>query len=237
MNIKAIETVYNGYRFRSRLEARWAVFFDTLGIKYEYEKEGYELQKNPLPWIHRESTVWYLPDFWLPEQQYYIEIKGQEPSEEERDKAYRLSLETGTYVSIFYGSMTIPVPAYLYGPNIAHWGQGDFYWCQCPWCFKFDIAWRGNLLHAQCECIRETHRNVSGATVPESADERSFQAIRDDDEEAFERIHGHSMLRMADMGLWWEQKCQRLCLAADTPELIAAYVTARQARFEHGERG
>ena len=39
--IKAIETIYNGYRFRSRLEARWAVFFDEIGIKYEYEKEGY----------------------------------------------------------------------------------------------------------------------------------------------------------------------------------------------------
>lgn len=26
-NIKAIETEYKGYRFRSRLEARWAVFF------------------------------------------------------------------------------------------------------------------------------------------------------------------------------------------------------------------
>lgn len=38
--IKAKETEYNGYRFRSRLEARWAVFFDVLGIKYEYEPEG-----------------------------------------------------------------------------------------------------------------------------------------------------------------------------------------------------
>jgi hypothetical protein len=28
--IKAIETSYKGYRFRSRLEARWAVFFDAL---------------------------------------------------------------------------------------------------------------------------------------------------------------------------------------------------------------
>jgi hypothetical protein len=27
--VKAIETQYNGYRFRSRLEARWAVFFDA----------------------------------------------------------------------------------------------------------------------------------------------------------------------------------------------------------------
>ena len=37
MNIKPIETIYKGYRFRSRLEARWAVFFDALGIEYEYE--------------------------------------------------------------------------------------------------------------------------------------------------------------------------------------------------------
>ena len=39
MDIKPIETVYNGYRFRSRLEARWAVFFDAAGIEYEYEPE------------------------------------------------------------------------------------------------------------------------------------------------------------------------------------------------------
>ena len=39
--IKAIETYYKGYRFRSRLEARWAVFFDAAGIKYEYEPEGF----------------------------------------------------------------------------------------------------------------------------------------------------------------------------------------------------
>lgn len=30
--MKAIETRYKGYRFRSRLEARWAVFFDALGL-------------------------------------------------------------------------------------------------------------------------------------------------------------------------------------------------------------
>ena len=35
MSIKAIETKYNGFRFRSRLEARWAIFFDSIGLKYE----------------------------------------------------------------------------------------------------------------------------------------------------------------------------------------------------------
>ena len=46
--IKAIETVYNGYRFRSRLEARWAVFFDAAGIKYEYEPEGFDVNLSVL---------------------------------------------------------------------------------------------------------------------------------------------------------------------------------------------
>jgi hypothetical protein len=51
--IKPIETIYNGYRFRSRLEARWAVFFDALGVEYEYEPEGFELPNGGR----------YLPDF------------------------------------------------------------------------------------------------------------------------------------------------------------------------------
>lgn len=65
--IKAIETRYKGCRFRSRLEARWAVFFDTLGIDWEYEKEGYDL-----------NGEWYLPDFWLPLFETFVEIKPNE---------------------------------------------------------------------------------------------------------------------------------------------------------------
>lgn len=65
--IKAIETKYKGYRFRSRLEARWAVFFDTLGIKWEYESEGFNLGK----------AGFYLPDFRLTEHNLYVEIKPE----------------------------------------------------------------------------------------------------------------------------------------------------------------
>lgn len=78
MTIKAIETKYKGYRFRSRLEARWAVFFDALGIEWEYEKEGYELSTGER----------YLPDFWIPANQLWVEVKGEEPSYE-----YRIKLE------------------------------------------------------------------------------------------------------------------------------------------------
>lgn len=73
MNIKPIETIYKGYKFRSRLEARWAVFFDAAGIKYEYEPEGFDLGNG----------IYYLPDFYLPEVELrnkkkglWVEVKG-----------------------------------------------------------------------------------------------------------------------------------------------------------------
>lgn len=51
---KPIETSYAGCRFRSRLEARWAVFFDALGLRWEYEPDAYALPSGA-----------YLPDFRL----------------------------------------------------------------------------------------------------------------------------------------------------------------------------
>ncbi|MEU3907244.1 hypothetical protein AB0F20_26065 [Streptomyces goshikiensis] len=71
MAIRAIETLYAGHRFRSRLEARWAVFFDTMGIRWEYEPQGYAVgpdgKRRP-----------YLPDFWLPKEKLWVEVKGVE---------------------------------------------------------------------------------------------------------------------------------------------------------------
>ena len=63
--IKPIETRYKGHRFRSRLEARWAVFFDSIGIEWEYEPEGFELPDGTR----------YLPDFYLPRTRTYAEVK------------------------------------------------------------------------------------------------------------------------------------------------------------------
>lgn len=92
---KAIETIHSGYRFRSRLEARWAVFFETLGIEYRYEPEGFEL----------ENGIRYLPDFYLPRKPHWIEIKPDLPSVEEKEKAVRLCLATRMGVTIFYGDI------------------------------------------------------------------------------------------------------------------------------------
>ena len=64
-DIKPIETDYKGYKFRSRLEAKWAVFFDKIRIPWQYEPDGYDLG----------DLGWYLPDFYLPWFKAFIEIK------------------------------------------------------------------------------------------------------------------------------------------------------------------
>lgn len=62
--IKAIDTYYNGNYFRSRLEARWAFFFDLESIAYQYEPQGFVTSHGA-----------YLPDFYLPQFSVYAEVK------------------------------------------------------------------------------------------------------------------------------------------------------------------
>ena len=72
--MKSKNTKYNGYYFRSRLEARWAVFFDALGIDYRYEDQDFVLPDG----------VRYLPDFWLPDYHggAFAEVKHEFTIEE-----------------------------------------------------------------------------------------------------------------------------------------------------------
>lgn len=173
--LQAIETIYHGYRFRSRLEARWAVFFDALGVKYEYEKEGFALKK----------AGWYLPDFWLPEQQCWVEIKPDEPSQIEIEKAAALAVSSENDVFILYGPIPInpdtEYPSYERGQKLfggeGHW-DCCYAWNECGVCGRLGIVFQSNPDRLEC---------------------------------------GH------DSGGW------------DTPRLLKAYESARQARFEHGE--
>jgi hypothetical protein len=67
--LKPIETKYKGYKFRSRLEARWSVFFEEMGLDWSYEVEGFQLP----------SGAWYLPDFFIKSRDkcmdYWYEVK------------------------------------------------------------------------------------------------------------------------------------------------------------------
>jgi hypothetical protein len=92
-----VQTKYNGYYFRSRTEARWAVFFDRLCVKYEYEPEGFILPDGTL----------YLPDFYLPEfgGGGYFEVKPDLPNNHEWiSKIEQLAKITGQNCFILNGN-------------------------------------------------------------------------------------------------------------------------------------
>lgn len=90
--IKAIETVYNGIKYRSRLEALWAAKMDELGIEHVYEPQGYEM-----------GRIKYLPDFYLPDLDMFAEVKGV-PDEAAANKILALMQETGKDVVLLLGN-------------------------------------------------------------------------------------------------------------------------------------
>lgn len=79
-----IDTEYKGYYFRSRLEARWAVFFEKMGWNWEYEVEGFKLPSGN-----------YLPDFYFPDINCYAEVKHRPLNELE----YKLCTELTQAIS------------------------------------------------------------------------------------------------------------------------------------------
>lgn len=137
----AIPTKYRGISFRSRLEARWAIFFDVLGIKYDYEPEAFEL-----------DGYCYLPDFWLLEQKIFYECKPEWPTDDEQAKASRLSEFTNRRVCISVGTPRVydfigEEPAVMLFPD----GGADspYLWCECAICGKLGVEYSGlaNRLH------------------------------------------------------------------------------------------
>ncbi len=143
--IRAIQTAYSGYRFRSRLEARWAVFFDAIGIEYEYEPEGFNL-----------NGARYLPDFWLPSLKYLIEIKGQSPTPKEELLVTELSEHLGARKGfILWGSIPQGGSIWDWGSEGWHllwpiWDNGHC-WCLCPDCGQPGFEFEGRTDRISCK--------------------------------------------------------------------------------------
>lgn len=182
MNVHAIETHYAGCRFRSRIEARWAVFFDALRLRWEYEREGFQL-----------STGWYLPDFWLPEigpGGAWIEIKGERPTK--REEALCMELACATHRPVYLFSGAIPTPGELLidddaallfdsngtdgtDPSYMRWDLGH-QWCECIACGRLGIHFEARAARLGCGHIPgdrghapATPRLVAALTAARSA--------------------------------------------------------------------
>lgn len=73
----SVEVKYAGRYFRSMIEARYAVFFDLLGVAWQYE---------PRTFFSRRERLAYKPDMYLPEYRYWVELKGAPPTPREQRK-------------------------------------------------------------------------------------------------------------------------------------------------------
>lgn len=153
----AVSVKYKGIKFRSRQEARWAVFFDTLGIQWLYEPEAYKL----------ERTV-YLPDFWLPRQDCFWEVKA--PGGGGEGKADGLVKLTKKPVYIHYGEVALSELFTVLGESLydqsdnAHalwWKEGvawdNYYlWCECPKCGLLGLEFEGRAARLPCGCCPDS---------------------------------------------------------------------------------
>lgn len=169
MVLTPIETTYANYRFRSRLEARWAVFFDRLGIPWEYEIEGFDLSGVPqqqMPLLGKAN--WYLPDFWLPTQGSWVEVKPDQPTPVESERVQRLAIAAKREVVIVVGQPWVVAEGgsfesggydgknsgYLYFAD----GQGcdsSYLLTACPFCGRVDWCFDGWAGRLGCKCPNE----------------------------------------------------------------------------------
>jgi len=139
--VKSIVTEYRGIRFRSKLEAQWAKLLDHFQIKWDYEPDGFEF---------RDGTM-YLPDFWLPESETFLEVKGI-MDERDMHKVRMLLHESGKPVVIGYSMGQFRA--------CDHWNSvSDFYeltgmdssvLMQCRECGKWSFVGLGGSWECRC---------------------------------------------------------------------------------------
>ena len=221
--IKALETEYNGYRFRSRLEARWAVFFDAAGIIYEYEQEGYELSDGTR----------YLPDFYLPDFDTHVEVKGNRKQAWDEIRKAKKSIEWGGPIKRILILSDIPKDfgwrTGIYHFPCFHWsGIGD---CVIAgwWFFYQDSDNKCFGKISGTNYLRPVLEN--DGSLPKRRKQTSFQAISDMQLRSEIGIDTSTPAIYKDIEqAYWE------FVYNDNKLLFDALKKARQARFEHGEK-
>lgn len=85
--IKPLPSIYEGTYFRSRLEARWAAYFDMIGVTWQYEPESYDLDQGNgvdsyeiskqcgIDMYEVAGPSLYTPDFLCCDDGFFVEIK------------------------------------------------------------------------------------------------------------------------------------------------------------------
>lgn len=218
MEIEAKETIYNGYKFRSRLEARWAVFFDAAKIKYEYEPEGFT-SKDGTP---------YLPDFYLPDYDIYVEVKPKRPgAAEELEKAITVMLDNRKVLIVL--------------PVVPYYEKSNVWWF--PVYYYHPLCGRSGCRMTFLPFGEEGNHYLSVVTAyADGIKQRIFPFIKniEKDLKAVNDIElDPPIVELTDPEtgetIYSSEPMYSIHEAFNEPFLDYCYMVARQARFEHGE--
>jgi hypothetical protein len=257
--IKPIETLYRGYKFRSRLEARWAVFFDVAGIAWQYEPEGFDLTHVKVPRVYESALesrlnarsmefgieparvwnepedmqayapLWYLPDFYLPEQDYWVEVKPTFPTEREILLMKRLVMATGKDGYIFYDATT-PSEQIDGREEPLPWFEGivRVSYVTMPLRWYYELPERAESLDpnfAENDPYFYVHVSGSGYHWGQCPRCGALEIT----------VRGDARLMKCRCLGYPVDYTRGPLLTYDLPQLTSAYMAARQVRFEHNE--
>lgn len=175
--IQAIPTTYKGITFRSRLEARWAIYFETLGLEWHYEFEGYQL-----------GDCWYVPDFWLPKVGWkgtFVEVKPTREVAGADDRIFRLAGEAGVDTLLVWSNPVVFPEGQGYEIARAYEtvdGEPEYGWdnchyfCGCSNCDRVGLAYCADANRLCLQGCLPTRRLNSWAKMEEQAVEAARAA-------------------------------------------------------------
>ena len=222
--IKAIQTTYHGYKFRSRLEARWYIFFEHLKIGCEYEAEGYEIPniaykqivkfRNAVHFKMGEKPpkkFKWLPDFWLPGKDILVEIKPISFLEES-GCACRCNI-SAKFAALLKKDVLLIVGTVSPSEYFIRWFPagtgiaegGNFEWGVCSRCLHgvwLVSSWGEASELTSCGCMSNAD-TIKKYSLPPSAIRSNRISLPD----------------------------------ANDGDILLALCAAKSARFEHGEKG
>jgi hypothetical protein len=144
-DLKAKPTYFNGVAYRSRLEARWALFFTLMHAEFKYEPQHFDVG----------GGTNYLPDFYFPQLKTYVEIKPVAPTASEDYKCWGLARATNEEAVLLWGT---PADVVTYGHGLVYrsnpvfvvgyresprkYYDDDLYYpTVCTSCGRFDFVW------------------------------------------------------------------------------------------------
>jgi hypothetical protein len=145
-----------------------------MDIECNYEEEDFDL-----------DGILYRPDFWLPKQNCWFEVKGPLPTGEEKEKARRLALHTKRNVYLAFGDMPNPNPSWYSLSCLVLFPDGSedeaYWWCECPGCGMLGLESEARAAHLPCGCLSHSERLDRSNYYYSTRLLRAYSAARDAD--------------------------------------------------------